>query len=131
MNKFTLFIIIIILYIACDAPYLLYNSKHYNYIVSKIQGNGHGLTKRYYSAILVYISLAIGMMTLVLSRAETPRDALYYGALMGFVSYSVFDFTIHFMLEGYDLKTAIIDSIWGAILSAFVAWVAFYISKKW
>jgi uncharacterized membrane protein len=71
------------------------------------------------------------MITLVLSRAETSHDALYYGALMGFVSYGVFDFTIHFMLEGYDIKTVVMDVIWGTILSAFVAWIAFHISKKW
>ena len=131
MNQFILFIIIIILYIICDAPYLLYNIKHYNYIVSKIQGNDRGFTKRYYSALMVYITFAIGMITLVLSRAETSHDALYYGALMGFVSYGVFDFTIHFMLEGYDIKTVVMDVIWGTILSASVAWIAFYISKKW
>lgn len=131
MNKFTLFIIIIILYIICDAPYLLYNSKHYNYIVSKIQCGRRGITTRYYSALMVYVALAIGIITLVLSRAETPRDALYYGAILGFVTYSVFDFTIHFMLEDYDLKTVVMDVIWGTILSAFVAWIAFYISKKW
>ena len=90
MNQFTLFIIIIILYIICDAPYLLYNIKHYNYVVSKIQGNDRGFTKRYYSALMVYITFAIGMITLVLSRAETSHDALYYGALMGFLVAGIF-----------------------------------------
>jgi uncharacterized membrane protein len=130
MNKFTLFIIIIILYILCDAPYLLYNSTHYNLIVSKIQCGRRGITSRYYSALMVYVVLAIGMLTLVISRSETPRDALYYGALLGLVSYGVFDFTIHFMLEDYDLKTTIMDVIWGSVLSAFVAWITFTISKK-
>lgn len=128
MNKFNLFIIIIIIYIACDFPYLYYN---FSDISTKVYNCGNKKSNRYYSAFLVYVLLALGVVTLVLSRSESPRDALYYGAIMGLVSYGVFDFTIHFMLEGYDLKMTIKDVIWGTILSAFVSWVAFNISKKW
>jgi uncharacterized membrane protein len=130
MNKVALIIVIIIIYIMLDIPFLLYNKNNYTLIANKIQGNNRGFTNRYYSAFLVYVVLAIGVMVLVLSRSQTQWDALYYGAILGFVSYGVFDFTIHFMLEGYDLKTTIIDVIWGSVLSAVVSWIAFNISKK-
>jgi hypothetical protein len=52
-----------------DAPYLYLTSNIYSSIVKNISGKS--LTNRYYSGALVYIALAIGVITLVIPNVRT------------------------------------------------------------
>jgi len=105
----------------------MYNKNNYIGIVKKIQGSG--LTDRYYAGLFVYVALAIGLLYLVIPRIHNLKDALFYGAIFGLATYATFDMSIHLMLNAYDLKTAIIDIIWGMTLSAGVAAVVWKISN--
>ena len=122
----------IVLLMLVDAPYLYTNSKMYE--KKTIAVSGKTFTKRYYSAVVVYLALALGIVFLVLPRIRKDSsiknralDAMLYGGVFGLASYATFDFTMHFMFENWDLGVSIMDSVWGSILCSIVAFVASYV----
>ena len=121
----------IILFMLVDAPYLYLNSKMYE--KKTIAISGKTFTKRYYSAVIVYLALALGIVFLALPRMRKnslknrATDAILYGGIFGLTSYATFDFTMHFMFEDWDLGVSIMDSVWGGILCSIVAFVASYV----
>ena len=121
----------IVLFMLVDAPYLYLNSKMYE--KKTIAISGKTFTKRYYSAVIVYLALALGIVFLALPRMRKDtvknrvKDAILYGGIFGLTSYATFDFTMHFMFEDWDLGVSIMDSVWGGVLCSIVAFVASYI----
>ena len=121
----------IVLLMVVDAPYLYTNSKMYE--KKTIAISGKSFTKRYYSAVIVYLALALGIVFLALPRMRKnslknrATDAILYGGVFGLASYATFDFTMHFMFENWDLGVSIMDSVWGGILCSIVAFVASYV----
>ena len=121
----------IILFMLVDAPYLYLNSKMYE--KKTIAISGKTFTKRYYSAVIVYLALALGIVFLALPRMRKDtvknriQDAILYGGIFGLTSYATFDFTMHFMFENWDLGVSIMDSVWGGVLCSIVAFVISYI----
>ena len=121
----------IVLLMVVDAPYLYTNSKMYE--KKTIAVSGKTFTKRYYSAVIVYLALALGIVFLALPRMRKnslknrATDAILYGGVFGLASYATFDFTMHFMFEDWDLGVSIMDSVWGGILCSIVAFVTSYV----
>ena len=114
-------LVIFFLLIIVDSPYLYYNYGKYKNITQSISKKSY--TSRYYSIAVVYIALSIGLLLLVLPKIRKQhlvRDSIVYGGGFGMVSYAVFDFTAHFMFEGWNLKTSIIDTLWGGLLCSIV-----------
>jgi len=130
-----IFLSIFILYILLDAPYLYLTSNLYSSIVKNISGKS--LTNRYYSGAIVYIALAIGVITLVIPNVRTNslmnivKDSIMYGGIFGLVAYATFDFTNHFMFEGWPLSVSIMDTVWGTVLSTLVTIIYCYLANKY
>jgi uncharacterized membrane protein len=128
------FLSVYVLYMFLDAPYLYLMSNTYSRIVKNISGKS--LTNRYYSGAIVYIALALGLITFVIPKVRTNslmnivKDSVMYGGIFGLVAYATFDFTTHFMFEGWPLSISIIDSVWGAILSTLVTIIYCYLANK-
>ncbi len=119
------FLLIFFLFILVDSPYLYYNSNTYKNITHSISKKPY--TSRYYSIALVYIALSLGLLLLVLPKIQKRhwvRDSLIYGGGFGIASYAVFDFTAHFMFDGWSLTTSIIDTLWGGVLCSIVTSIA-------
>jgi uncharacterized membrane protein len=74
-------------------------------MVERIQGKPIEL--RFVSAILVYLFLAY-----MLLQTKSAKDAFLYGCAI----YGVYDFTNHSVLDQYDWKFAIADTLWGGVL---------------
>jgi len=116
-----------------DAPYLYLNKNVYLSITKAI--SGRGFTSRYYSAVLVYIALAIGIAVFAVPNIRTSSwdtlviDSLKWGGIFGLVSYATFDFTTHFMFDDWTLQIAIQDTLWGAILCSLAAGIVAWIFK--
>jgi uncharacterized membrane protein len=68
---------------------------------------GQPLQMRYGSVILVYILLAY-----MLLQTKSAKEAFLYGCAI----YGVYDFTNHALLNQYDWKFAIADTLWGGVL---------------
>ena len=134
MNQILVYIICIIIFICIDAPYLYLNADLYKKKTNAISGKNY--TKRYYSAVLVYMALALGIVVLALPRMNINANtsiknriinAILYGGIFGLASYATFDFTMHFMFDGWDLSVSIMDSLWGGILCSIVTFIISYL----
>lgn len=134
MNQFIVYLICIITFMLVDAPYLYLNANLYKKKTTKISGKDY--TKRYYSAVIVYLALALGITILALPRlninANTTlqsriNNSILYGGVFGLSTYATFDFTMHFMFDGWDLGVSIMDSLWGGILCSIVTFIISYL----
>ncbi|MEO5691081.1 MAG: DUF2177 family protein [Candidatus Saccharimonadales bacterium] len=86
------------------------------------------------AAILFYIIYVVGVVVFVLSPALEKNSWQYaaiYGALFGFVAYATYDLTNLATLKGFTTKLVVVDLIWGAVLTATVATVSYWIIKQW
>lgn len=116
-----------------DAPYLYLNKDLYLAATKAI--SGRGFTSRYYSALLVYIALALGIAVLAVPHIRTASwntlvlDSLKWGGVFGIAAYATFDFTMHFMFADWTLGIAVMDTIWGGVLCSLVAGCVAYILK--
>jgi uncharacterized membrane protein len=120
--------------ILIDLPYLTYNKDLYLARTKAISGTG--FTTRYYSALIVYLALGLGITMLAVPNIRTSSgtktlilDAIRWGGLFGITAYATFDFTVHFMFQGWDLATSIMDTIWGGILCSIVAGGVAYLTR--
>jgi uncharacterized membrane protein len=134
-NSIISIILLIVLYIVCDIPYLYLTNGIFNRVVNRIQGNNNGFASwRLYSALLVYICLAIGVYNYVLplikSGLGSTKNMIITSAIFGIVCYGVFDFTIHIMFRDYPLWVAIMDTLWGGVLTAIVVGLYLVIYNK-
>lgn len=88
-----------------DLFWLFTGGKYATKMTEKIQGKP--VSMRYESAIVVYLLLAY-----MLLQTKSSLEAFLYGIAI----YGVYDFTNYALLEGYDWKFAIADTLWGGIL---------------
>jgi uncharacterized membrane protein len=133
MHIALVYLLTIIVFIVVDVPYLYLNLDLYKKTTLAISGKGY--TNRYYSALIVYIALAFGLLVLVIPRISTSKDtsikqrvleSIMYGGAFGVATYATFDFTMHFMFEKWDLGLSIMDSIWGGVLCSIVSFIISY-----
>jgi uncharacterized membrane protein len=92
-----------------DLIWLSTGGKYAIRMTEKIQGQP--VHFRYASAFIVYLVLAYMAL-----QTTSYKQAFLYGISI----YAVYDFTNHALLENYDLKFAIADSLWGGILFVIV-----------
>jgi len=81
-------------------------------LVAKIQRTAMQL--RIEGAIVVYILLALGLYYFIVK----PGLSAWQAGLLGLVIYGTFDYTNYAMFKNYDLKIAIMDTMWGSLLFA-------------
>lgn len=79
------------------------------------------------AAAIFYLLYVAGLVFFVINGAihnGNALQALAYGALFGLIAYGTYDLTNLAVLNGFTLKIATIDMLWGSILSGVVAWIA-------
>lgn len=104
----------------------LYSLKNiYRPVFQKINKKG---TFRLWSGILVWIILSISV-SLFLTFHSYERKIYYFlsGCFLGFLIYSVYNFTNYATIQDYSLKMTIIDTLWGTLLYGFVLWISSYL----
>lgn len=121
MDTIVLGIIILII----DSIYLHLFSGFFNKMVTDIQGSKIKL--KYEGAILCYITMVLGLKYFIIDDKKSIKDAF----LLGFLIYSVFEFTNYAILNEWHPKAVIIDSIWGGILFAITTYLYYvYLDYK-
>lgn len=113
MIKNILLIFIILLLI--DLIWLYLIKDKYAQQILKIQNQE--LVVNYYSALFVYVLLAIGIYYLSLNKTDIMTK-VKMSALFGLITYGVYDFTNGAIFKDWDFKLASMDTIWGSILCA-------------
>lgn len=86
----------------------------------------------WWAAILFYLLFIVGIIYYAVLPAHATGDwtkALLYGALFGFFTYMTYDLTNYSTLKDWPLTLAIVDTVWGTVLSASVATVSFFIAR--
>lgn len=109
-------IIISILFIICDIPWLLFNKSWFVPMMSAIQGSK-------VSMLLWPIFIIYPAMAYLLLQSTSIMDA----AIIGILSYAIYDFTNLATIKGYQLSFAIADTLWGGLLFAIVKALSSYI----
>lgn len=91
--------------------------------VQAVQKSPMVIRKHY--AILSYILIILGIWYFVIKniKKETSvKEILFSSFLFGFILYGVFDFTNLAIFKDFHLKTALIDMVWGGILTSIAVY---------
>ncbi|MBU0572485.1 DUF2177 family protein [Patescibacteria group bacterium] len=85
------------------------------------------------AAGLFYLLFVVGLVVFsVLPALEKNSwtQALFLGALLGFVSYATYDLTNLATIKDWPLIVTIVDMLWGTVLGASVSLVSYFIVTK-
>ena len=119
------FIVSSILLVLIDLIYLYFIGKPvFDKTVAAIQSSS--LVVNIAPAIFTYILMVILLNYFIISVNKSPFDAF----ILGFCAYGIFDFTNMAIFKKYNLRTAITDTLWGAILFFSVTTITYYLKKK-
>lgn len=80
-------------------------------------------------ALLFYLFYVVGVVVLAVNPALEKGQwmtAALYGGLLGFVAYGTYDITNLATLKSWPPIVAVVDMIWGTVLTASVATIAYF-----
>ena len=118
------FIVSSILLVLVDSIYLYFIGKPvFDKTVAAIQNSS--LVVNIAPAVFTYILMAILLNYFIISVHKSAFDAF----ILGFCTYGIFDFTNMAIFKKYNLRTAITDTLWGAILFFSVTTITYYIKR--
>lgn len=93
--------------------------------------------KKYYpvtrSNINIYSSIFVWLLLCSAIAVQIPKnmsEAILYGLLVGLVVYGIYNFTNLAILKEWNIKIAIIDTIWGIINCGIAALLIYLIYWK-
>jgi uncharacterized membrane protein len=81
------------------------------------------------AAVLAYICMVLGLRYLGLPNIKEnniANDSLFYGTLLGLLSFGVFDFTNKAVFSDYSWDVVYVDIAWGIFLNI----ATLYLTKK-
>ena len=99
-----------IIFVILDGLYLNLIKNHFNKQVKAIQGTDIQINM--IATGITYIFLIFGLNYFIIKNHRSIKDA----ALFGLVIYATYEFTNMALFKNWFVTTAIIDSLWGAIL---------------
>ena len=118
------FVVSSVLMIIIDTVYLYFVGKSvFDKTVAAIQNSS--LVVNIAPAVFTYILMAILLNYFIISVHKSAFDAF----ILGFCTYGIFDFTNMAIFKKYNLKTAITDTLWGAILFFSVTTITYYLQN--
>ena len=117
MFSITTFLSILLILVLIDSVYLFLTKAIFGEMVAKIQRTS--IQFRLAGAIIVYMLLAVSLYYFIVK----PGLSVWEAGLLGLVIYGTFDFTNYAMFKNYDLKIAIMDTVWGSLLFALTTFV--------
>lgn len=84
------------------------------------------------AALIFYLLYIVGIFVFAIIPAiddNSLKTAVIYGALFGFFCYATYDLTNLATMRGFPLKVAVVDMIWGSVLTGSVATAGFFITR--
>ncbi|MDM0106181.1 DUF2177 family protein [Variovorax sp. J22R24] len=84
-------------------------------------------------ALAFYAIYFAGIVVFVVAPAlnrERWRSAFALGALLGLVAYATYDLTNQATLKGWPWQVTLVDLVWGSLLTATSATVAYGMTRK-
>jgi len=83
-------------------------------------------------ALVFYLVYIVGVVVLAVNPALEKGQwttAILYGGLLGFVAYGTYDITNLATLKSWPNIVAIVDMVWGTVLTASVATIAYFVTS--
>ena len=135
MNKYIVYIIISLALILIDTVWISLNKNMYFASIKSIQGKEPSIKIHY--AIVAYLIMIFSIIFIAIpftlkniEVGDTLVTKLYksiiYGGSVGFVIYSIYNFTSLAMYDNYELKIGLMDTVWGTTLYSLLTFM--YIS---
>ena len=116
MNLKTIIVSGIIL-LAVDAIYLSVIGQDYGNMIKRIQGKDMKIN--IIGAVLCYVVMTLGLNYFILSeKKKNVKDLCFKAFILGLLVYGVYETTSYALLEKWDIKYVLIDTVWGGILFA-------------
>ena len=85
---------------------------------------------RMLSAGIFYLGYAAGAIYLTVFDSSSWKSTLTKGAILGGLAYGTYGVTNYAMLDGWTVQLFVIDTIWGAFITATSALAGFIFYKK-
>lgn len=85
-------------------------------------------------ALIFYAVYVIGVVVFVVNPALAKGSllqAIGFGALFGLVAYATYDLTNLATMKDFSAKIAILDIVWGAVLTATMAGITYVVVDRW
>ncbi len=125
MSKFLVsYIIIVVLFVAIDMVWLMGVARStYVAEIGTLLKKQPNLT----AALIFYLGYALGVWFFAVSPGLNSGSWLIaagLGAAIGAMAYGTYDFTNLSVMEGFGWRIAIIDMVWGTVLSGVTAGLA-------
>jgi len=96
-----------------------------------LRKSGEAMAPVWWAAGVVYVCIAIGILFFVLPKAQGDYLlAITGGAMLGVVTYGIYDFTNYSILTGWTLKITLIDFVWGIVLCGLSSLFAAFIQNR-
>ena len=102
-----------------DAIFIYINQKIYTDQVISVQRTA--LIIKPFGAILCYTLLLSGLYYFIIRNRKSPWEAF----LFGLFTYGIYETTTYTILKNWNIKTVILDTLWGGILMALVTWLTY------
>jgi len=106
-----------------DAIYLMTFRKWYNSQIRAVQGSDVKL--KIVPVILVYVAMIFGLNYFILNNRRPIRDAFLFGVVVS----SVFNLTNMAIFDKWDIKSVMIDMLWGGILFSLTTFITYRVSN--
>jgi uncharacterized membrane protein len=96
-----------------------------------LRKSGEGMTPIWWAAAVVYVCITVGILYFVLPKANGDYlIALTGGAMIGLVTYGIYDFTNYSILANWPWKITFIDFFWGIVLCGLSSLFATFIQNR-
>ena len=79
------------------------------------------------AAILFYLLFIVGLLVFVIRpvlMSGAPLKALFFGGLLGLISYATYDLSNLATLKDWPLVVTVVDLIWGTVLGGAVSFIS-------
>jgi uncharacterized membrane protein len=86
---------------------------------------------RWAIAVAFYLLYIVGILALAVLPAHDSgslTEVLWKGALLGLVAYATYDLTNLATMKNWSVTVTVVDMIWGAVLTAVVGTISYYIA---
>jgi uncharacterized membrane protein len=96
-----------------------------------LRKSGEAMTPIWWAALVVYVCITLGILFFVLPKAQgNYLLALTGGAILGVVTYGIYDFTNYSILANWPWQITLIDFIWGIVLCGLSSLFANFIQNR-
>ena len=118
-----LFLSSAIILLLIDSIYLWGFSTYFSKLIKTIQKQP--LVMNYLGVVICYILLIIGLNYFVLqNNSLKTKDKIKNAFILGIIIYGIYDSTNYAIFNKWDLKTLLLDTIWGGILLSLTTYIS-------